>query len=99
MAGRIPESALVVPALECIYDAGGEITTTDLIGKLTKIFEPEGDDLEILEDRSDTRFSQKVRNLKSHKTLERMGLAIPIPDGFRITDRGREYVDRLHSSD
>ena len=31
---------------------------------------PSGEDLERLSNRSDDKFSQKVRNLKSHKTLE-----------------------------
>lgn len=46
------------------------IRTSDLITKLEKVMKPSGDDLEILEGRNDTKFSQKVRNLVSHKSLE-----------------------------
>jgi hypothetical protein len=93
MAGRIPESTLVIPALECIYDAGGQITTTDLIRRLEDWFQPEGEDDEILDGRADTKFSQKVRNLKSHKTLEKAGYAIEIDDGFELTEAGKKLVE------
>jgi hypothetical protein len=93
MAGRIPESALVMPALECIYDAGGQIGTTDLIRRLEEWFQPEGEDNEILDGRADTKFSQKVRNLKSHKTLEKAGYALEVEDGFELTDAGKRLVE------
>lgn len=93
MAGRIPESALVLPALECIYEAGGKLSTAGLIDRLEKRFQPEGEDLEILDGRADTKFSQKVRNLKSHKTLEKAGYAIEVDDGFELTDAGRTLVE------
>ena len=98
MAGRIPEAALVLPALQCIYDAGGEIETAELITRLQDIFDPDGEDMDVLEGRSDTKFSQKVRNLKSHKKLEGAGLAVPIQDGFKITEKGREVVEGFRSS-
>jgi hypothetical protein len=93
MAGRIPESALVMPALEYIYDAGGRISTTDLIGRLEDWFEPDGKDNEILDGRADTKFSQKVRNLKSHKTLVKAGYATETEDGFELTDAGRTLIE------
>ena len=34
-----------------------------------KIMKPSGEDLEILDNRCDDKFSQKVRNIKSHNTL------------------------------
>ncbi len=34
--------------------------------------EPSGEDLQILQDRNDDKFSQKVRNIKSHDTLTGM---------------------------
>lgn len=93
MAGRIPESALVMPALEIIYDAGGRINTTDLIRRLEEWFQPEGEDNEILDGRADTKFSQKVRNFKSHKTLEKAGYAVETDDGFELTDAGKKLVE------
>lgn len=96
MAGRIPENALVIPALECMYDTpNGAILTKDLIARLTDIFEPEGEDVEVLEGRQDTKFSQKVRNLKSHKTLKKAGLADHTARGFRITRTGRRLIKKI----
>ena len=91
---RIPEAELVLPTLTLLYDApNGEMTTTELIRQLEYYFLPEGEDAQILADRMDTRFSQKVRNLKSHKTLFRAGLADEIHNGFRITAKGRAFVE------
>jgi hypothetical protein len=53
----------------------GHITTEELIPQLRDIMKPSGVDLEILSNRSDDKFSQKVRNLKSHGTFERLGYA------------------------
>ena len=93
---RVPEAELVVPALQLLCEApNGELSTTLLIQRLLEYFTPEGDDAEILKNRNDTKFTQKVRNLKSHKTLEKAGLAEPIEDGFRITAAGRELVRSL----
>jgi hypothetical protein len=93
MAGRIPESALVIPAIECIYDAGGRLSTSQLIDRLEKRFQPKGEDAEILDGRTDTKFSQKVGNLKSHKTLEKAGYAIEIEDGFELTEAGKKLIE------
>lgn len=70
------------------------MSTTQLIQALTALLNPSGEDMEILAGRSDTRFSQKVRNLKSHHTLSKRGLATDIPRGFAITDKGRELVEQ-----
>ena len=71
---RIPEGELIVPAMEIISAApDGKISTSELIKKLEDRFGPKGEDAEILQGRYDTKFSQKVRNLKSHKTLQRAG--------------------------
>jgi hypothetical protein len=66
---RITEKQLIVPALKVMNASGGTITTTDLIDELSKIMEPTGEDLDIIKNRNDTKFSQKVRNLKSHNTM------------------------------
>ncbi len=67
MPRRIPEPDLVIPTLELLDGApNGEIKTADLIQALEDMFRPEGEDAKILEQRTDTKFSQKVRNLKSH---------------------------------
>ena len=61
-------------------------------------FRPRGEDAEILDNRSDTRFSQIVRNMKSHKTASTnivgRGLVDETARGFRITKLGRLYFDK-----
>ena len=63
---------------------------------LRDILHPTGQDLAWLEGRYDDRFSQKVRNLRCHRTLERPGLA-EFVDGegggrFHITEAGKAYL-------
>lgn len=90
---RITERQLVLPALYLMSKTkNGIIRTSDLITELTNALHPTGLDAEILEGRSDTYFSQKVRNLKSHDTLARQNFAINITDGFQITQQGADYV-------
>ncbi len=84
--------ALLVMALR----ADGVISTTDLINELPiYIHVPEGSQ-EALAGRNDNKFSQLVRNLKSHKTAKTnfifQGFAEDIKGGFRITAKGREFV-------
>jgi hypothetical protein len=64
------ERELVLPALVLLDLSQAGLTTSDLIRELTTILRPDGHDGEILADRNDTYFSQKVRNLVSHRTLE-----------------------------
>jgi hypothetical protein len=96
MPKRIPEPELIVPTLELLDAAPqGEMLTTEIIKALEDRFGPECEDGEILEGRHDTKYSQKVRNLKSHKTLDKAGLATPIYRGFKITPAGRDLVKKL----
>ncbi len=99
----IRESDLKLPALALMSQApGGFLTTTHLIAELEAYFEPEGIDAELLLNRRDTHFSQKVRNLVSHRYsstgLEARGLANYSPDreGWTITDAGRERVGEFY---
>ncbi len=62
------ENDIVPVVLSIIGDYPG-ITTTELISEARKIMKPSGDDLEILDNRNDDKFSQKVRNIKSHNTI------------------------------
>ena len=48
------------------------IRTSEMISEDRRIMEPSGEDLQILQDRNDDKFSQKVRNIKSHDTLTGM---------------------------
>ena len=99
MAGRIKERDLVMPALHAALARGGYISTSDLIADLEVEFEPDGQDAEILDGRQDTHFSQKVRNLISHRTASTSmfvkGYAEYTRDGIRITDAGRHFLDQV----
>ena len=74
----------------------GEISTSDLIAELPNYIHVPDDSQAGLSGRNDNKFSQLVRNLKSHKTTKTnfiyQGYAESIPDGFRITEQGREFV-------
>jgi predicted HNH restriction endonuclease len=73
---RISERDLILPALYVIQNQPG-ITTAELINELRNIFNPVGEDAEILHGRNDDKFSQIVRNLVSHHTLDqRLGYTI-----------------------
>lgn len=96
---RIRERDLAVPALRAASaKATGFISTTDLIGALEDDFQPVGDDAAILEGRQDSRFSQIVRNLVSHRdsptSIFVKGYAEYVDEekGIRITDAGREFL-------
>lgn len=98
---RITESELVLPSLFLMsIRQDGTITTSELIKQLEAMLHPQGMDAEILNGRSDTYFSQKVRNLKSHNTLTRYGYAQYSYGVFSITNKGRQLVeankDNLH---
>ena len=100
MPVRIRERDLVVPALRlAAQKPGGKITTSQLIEELTEEFEPDGMDAELLTGRRDTYFSQKVRNLVSHRNVETSmfsrGYAEYVDGGIKITDEGRQLLDQL----
>tara|TARA_A100001015_G_scaffold159278_1_gene176974 strand:- start:40 stop:609 length:570 start_codon:yes stop_codon:yes gene_type:complete len=87
------ESELIFWALKTIKKYPQGIETKDLIQILRLALDPSGEDLEILTGRSDDKFSQKVRNLKSHKTLENKGLAKFFDNRYYITEEGIKYLD------
>ena len=86
------ELDLIIPALEVIAAHPDGIDTSELVSLLRRQLKPTGDDLEILAGRNDDKFSQKVRNLKSHDTLEKRGLAIFVDGRFHITQAGEVLV-------
>lgn len=89
------ENHLVYPALIAIGNNGGKISTTELISILMEVLNPSGKDMEILSGRNDTYFSQKVRNLKAHKTLEKLGYANTTSDGWEFTDEGESLYEQI----
>jgi hypothetical protein len=86
------ESDLIFPALEIIAAHPDGIDTSALSSLLRQQLRPTGDDLEILANRTDDKFSQKVRNLKSHDTLEKRGFATFIDGRYYITDDGEKLA-------
>lgn len=92
---RITESELVLPSLYLMtLHPDGCISTSELIRLLTQILKPTGVDAMILNNRNDTYFSQKVRNLKSHDTLTRYGYAKYNNGTYSITNAGKVLVDK-----
>ena len=90
---RITESELVLPSLYLMtLSPQGNITTSELINLLSQMLKPTGVDAQILSNRNDTYFSQKVRNLKSHDTLTKYGYAKYSNGTYYITERGRDLV-------
>lgn len=102
MTGRVRESDLVIPALRIMSEQpGGFITTTQLIQELEEVFNPKGDDAQFLDGRNDTYFSQKVRNLISHRSQSNnfihKGYAEYLADreGLKITQLGEALLEQI----
>jgi hypothetical protein len=81
---------------------GGEITTSDLADALPQYVKLSDDHMVVNASRKDSKFSQIVRNLKSHKASKTnfiyQGYVEDIPNGFRITEKGIAFV-RLYFLD
>ena len=87
------EPDLIIPALEIIAAHPDGIDTSELLSLLRRQLKPTGEDLEILAGRSDDKFSQKVRNLRSHGTLvEKRGFATFVDGRYHITPAGKALV-------
>lgn len=91
------ERDMILPALDIIDRTPG-ISTADLIIELEQVLKPSGGDLKILAGRSDSKFSQKVRNLVSHHTIDQAGLGYITSEQVgrnwfhTITQAGRDYL-------
>lgn len=100
---RITESDLILPALYVIHNQPG-ITTGELIVELRSIFNPAGEDAEILQGRNDDKFSQIVRNLVSHHTLDQrlrftvLGSTGGVNTTHQLTENGISYLGENLSS-
>jgi len=101
--GRVRESDLILPSLRLMSErAGGFIATSELITELQALFNPTDHDAQIIEGRADTFFSQKVRNLASHRDSGNSFIANGYAEydaelhGFRITAAGRSLLKMLN---
>ena len=74
----------------------GEISTTDMIAEMPTYVQLSDDHLTANGSRKDSKFSQIVRNLKSHKTSKSnfiyQGYAQDVTGGFKITHKGIDFV-------
>mgnify|MGYP006934546664 FL=1 len=62
------ENEITDVVINIIRDNPG-IRTSELIDEARRIMKPSGEDKEILDNRNDDKFSQKVRNIKSHDSI------------------------------
>ena len=98
------ERDLILPALDIINRKPG-VATAELIVELEDILSPDGEDIVILKGRSDTKFSQKVRNLVSHHTIDQYGLGYIKSEHIgknwyhTITVAGKSYLDQYSSDE
>lgn len=79
------EREIAVVVVDIIRDHPG-IRTSELIEKARHQMQPSGDDLVILSNRNDDKFSQKVRNIKSHDSIASLV--------YTIGDRNRQWFPR-----
>ncbi|NKX68274.1 hypothetical protein HEP89_29495 (plasmid) [Labrenzia sp. 5N] len=78
-AAPLSEAELVHPAVSVIAEHGDPhsgLSIHELAPHVRELLIPSREDLAPLENRNDDRLSQKIRNLVSHRTLEKRGLAI-----------------------
>lgn len=95
MSKRITENELVLPALYVIY-LNKKANTTKIKEVLSDVFNPQGEDAKILAGRTDTKFSQIVRNLMgSHYESNHMSEYTKKDSSrhFSLTDMGLKYVE------
>ncbi len=90
----LSENQLIVPALIAMHQSPShEIQTSDLIEHIADQFTLDDKDLSPLVNRNDEKYTQIVRNLKSHKTLKDFGYAVEIEGGFQITKEGIDWLN------
>lgn len=92
------ERDLWLPTLELLAQTRDGLTTTELIRELADRLAPDGRDGEIIATRTDTYFSQKVRNLVgSHRNTALFGAGYVTYEGvgqpIRTTPAGRQYLE------
>ncbi|HAT86950.1 MAG TPA: hypothetical protein DCS30_14000 [Rhizobiales bacterium] len=102
-SGRIRERDLVDPVLKLIHEHGDEhggLDVTRLDQLLRQRLTLSDADKMMLKGRKDDRFSQVVRNLVSHRTLEKDGLAEYLNTGtykrgaYYLTPKGAARIGR-----
>jgi len=83
------EDDFICPALKIMASrSGGFISTTELIHELEQEMRPTPPDTDILNNRNDSHFSQKVRNLVSHRNFVGFAIYDANKHGWQITEAG-----------
>jgi len=98
----ISERELVLPTLRLLDNGdGGWLTASDLNEGLKELFGPSGQDAGMIENRDVSYFSQKVRNMISHRdhpsSFLKRGLAHYEPHRLRISGYGHAILNDLLS--
>lgn len=93
---RISEGDMVLPALEALsqHEVTG-LTTSELIPILREVLKPTGQDIVTSPHRGDDYFSEKVRNLRSHRKLEKLGVATFDGEKYHISPAGKDFVSNV----
>lgn len=98
--GLVHESDLTLPILRILANSpNGFLETSELISELEALFKPDGKDAEVIEGRNDTHFSQKVRNVVSHRESSKNPIAKgwidyhPKAKGLKITKAGMAVLE------
>lgn len=93
---RILEEDLQLPSLYLINLSNGTITTTELSKLLRNLLNPKGEDLDILDNRTDDKFSQIVRNLTgTERSFVKNGFIYRESGRNKplfITDKGKQFL-------
>lgn len=76
----------IIPVVVGLIRNKPGIRTSELISGARNIMTPTGEDLEILNNRNDDKFSQKVRNIKSHDSIKNLV--------YTIGERNRQWYLR-----
>lgn len=99
---RIPEREIRYAALKALLNSeSGSLTTSQLIALLSGQMNPTGRDVRLGRNRNDTLFSQKVRNIISHRHngqgLVARGLVVydAQTETLTITAQGRALAQKL----
>ena len=99
---RLTKSELTIPTLRILEDAAPKwVIISELITRLTDLFSPAGPSSTTIPERTDTHFSQRIRNMISHRdsstSFIKNGLAeySEAVRGLRITRRGMELIRGL----
>jgi len=99
---RTKEADLILPALKILWDWREKldlVPTSMLSQEIRHAVVPTPYDLEPLKNRNDDRLSQVIRNLVSHRTLEKRGFADYVAStelgvkGYALTKQGIVHLN------